>query len=107
MFCAHLKLFLLLVLMNNRSFCQKVIDTHEIVPVGGIKHYIQIKGKDDSKPILLFLHGGPGGSLLHKTDQISGKLQEHFVVVQWDQRETGETLRLNRSPQPLTLALLY
>ena len=38
---------------------------------------------------------------------MTGKLQQHFVVVQWDQRETGETLKLNKSPQPLTLSLFY
>jgi pimeloyl-ACP methyl ester carboxylesterase len=96
-----------LILLNHRSFGQKSIDTHEVVMVGGIKQYIQIKGQDDAKPILLFLHGGPGGSLLRKTDQMTGKLQQHFVVVQWDQRETGETLKLNKSPERLTLELFY
>lgn len=95
------------MLMSNWSICQKTIDTSEIIAIGGIKQYVALKGKDDSKPILLFLHGGPGSSLLQKTDHISGKLQQHFVVVQWDQRETGETLRLNSSPQPLTLSLFY
>src|SRR5688572_2475302 len=103
-----LRFYLLFILLiNNHSFCQKPIDTNEIISVGGIRQYIRIKGKDDSRPILLLLHGGPGGSLLHKTDQITGKLQEHFVVVQWDQRETGETLKLNKSTQPLTLSLFY
>jgi pimeloyl-ACP methyl ester carboxylesterase len=85
----------------------KPIDIDQIITIGGIKQYIRIKGKDDSKPILLILHGGPGGSLLSKTDQMTGNLQQHFVVVQWDQRETGETLKLNKSPQPLTLSLFY
>ena len=107
MFSAHLKFFLLFILLNDRSFCQNPIDTDQIITIGGIKQYIRIKGKDDSKPILLFLHGGPGGSLLSKSDQMTGKLQQHFVVVQWDQRETGETLKLNKSPQPLTLSLFY
>jgi pimeloyl-ACP methyl ester carboxylesterase len=98
---------LLFILINNGSFCQKPIQTNEIITIGGIQQYVQIKGKDDSKPILLFLHGGPGGSLLQKTDHIAGKLQQSFIVVQWDQRETGETLRLNKSPQPLTLSLFY
>jgi pimeloyl-ACP methyl ester carboxylesterase len=107
MFSAHLKFFLLFILLNDRSFCQNRIDTDQIITIGGIRQYIRIKGKDDSKPILLFLHGGPGGSLLSKSDQMTGKLQQHFVVVQWDQRETGETLKLNKSPQPLTLSLFY
>lgn len=103
----YLNLFLLFILMSSRSFCQNPIDTNEVISVGGIKQYIQVKGKDNSKPILLFLHGGPGGSLLHKADQITGKLQQHFVVVHWDQRETGRTLQLNKSSQPLTLSLFY
>ena len=107
MLSTYLNFFLLFILMNNRSVCQKPIDTNAIIAVGGIKQYIQITGKDDSKPILLVLHGGPGSSLLQKTDQITGKLQQHFVVVQWDQRETGATLRLNKSPQPLTLSIFY
>jgi len=104
---AHLQFFLLFILLNDRSSCQTPVDSDQVVTIGGIRQYIRIKGKDDSNPILLFLHGGPGGSLLQKNDQISGKLQQHFVVVQWDQRETGETLKLNRSPQLLTLSLFY
>jgi len=102
-----LKFFFLFLFMINQAFSQKPVDTSEFVMVGGIRQFIQIKGKDDSKPVLLFLHGGPGSSLLQKSDQITGKLQQHFLVVQWDQRETGKTLALNKSPQPLTLSLFY
>src|SRR4051812_18023778 len=101
MLSTELKILLLFLALSHWSFCQKPIDTSTTVTVGGIKQYIQIKGQDYAKPILLFLHGGPGGSLMSKTDQITGKLQQHFVVVQWDQRETGQTLRLNKSSQPL------
>lgn len=107
MFSAYLNFFLLFLLVNTRLLCQQPIDTSEIITIGGIKQYIQLKGSDDSKPMLLFLHGGPGGSLLQKAEHITGKLQQHFVVVQWDQRETGETLRLNKSSRPLTLSLFY
>jgi len=103
--------------MRNLLFCfvftghsllaQNPIDTTAIFNIGGIKQYVRIKGKDVTKPLLLFLHGGPGGSLMKKTDHITGHLQQHFVVVNWDQRETGETLRLNKSLQALTLQLFY
>jgi pimeloyl-ACP methyl ester carboxylesterase len=98
-------LLLSMLAFGIQCFSQKPIDTNEIFIIGGIRQYVQIKGKDDSKPILLILHGGPGGSLLQKTDQITGNLQQHFVVVQWDQRETGQTLKLNKSSQPLTFGL--
>lgn len=102
-----MKYFLLLLLISNQAFSQTSIDKNEIIIIGGIKQYVRIKGKDISKPLLLILHGGPGGSLMSKTDQITGKLQQYFVVVQWDQRETGETLKLNKSAEPLTLNLFY
>jgi pimeloyl-ACP methyl ester carboxylesterase len=53
----------------------------------------------------LFLHGGPGGSVMSYASKFSSKLQEHFVVVHWDQRETGETFKLNASPVLLTVDL--
>src|SRR5262245_26654640 len=93
---------LLLSLFISLSFGQTPVEKNDTIFIGRIKQYIQIKGKSLSKPILLILHGGPGSSLMSKTDQISNKLQQHFVVVQWDQRETGETLKLNKSSQPLT-----
>jgi pimeloyl-ACP methyl ester carboxylesterase len=84
---------------------QHPIDTTEVVNIGGIKQYITMKAKDRSKPVLLFLHGGPGGSVMSYAHKFSGRLEEHFVVVHWDQRETGKTFELNPSPVPLTLAL--
>lgn len=87
------------------GFGQMPIDTTEVVAIGGIRQFISIEGKDRSLPLLLFLHGGPGGSVMSYADRFTGKLKEHFVVVQWDQRETGRTLELNASPLPLSLEL--
>jgi pimeloyl-ACP methyl ester carboxylesterase len=85
------------------SFAQKAIDRQEEILVGGIKQFITIQSADTTLPLLLFLHGGPGGSVMNYSDKFSNKLQNHFVVVHWDQRETGRTRELNPSPVPLTL----
>ena len=104
----RMKYFLLIVLISNHSLlAQQTVDITAIFNIGCIKQYVRVKAKDRSKPLLLFLHGGPGSSLMQKIDKVSGKLQQHFVVVHWDQRETGETLRLNKTTQPLTLQLFY
>jgi pimeloyl-ACP methyl ester carboxylesterase len=84
---------------------QRAIDTTEVVVVGGIKQFIALKGKNNTKPLLLFLHGGPGNSVIAYADRFSQKLQEHFIVVQWDQRETGKTRAMNSSPIPLTFSV--
>ena len=96
----------LLVLLNAfYLFGQTSIDSTGILPIGGIRQAVSVKGKDNSNPLLLFLHGGPGNSVMHYAQKFTGALQDHFVVVQWDQRNVGRTLALNRSPEPLTAGL--
>jgi pimeloyl-ACP methyl ester carboxylesterase len=82
-----------------------VIKGGEAIEVGGIKQWIQFEGEDDKAPVLLFLHGGPGNSAISYSDKFTRELKKHFVVVLWDQRESGQTLSLNKSSQPLTVSL--
>ena len=90
---------------SYRGLSQTSIDSTGILTVGGIKQFVSIKGKDNRNPLLLFLHGGPGNSVIHYAEKFTHKLQEHFIVVQWDQRNVAKTLSLNKSPEPLTIAL--
>jgi pimeloyl-ACP methyl ester carboxylesterase len=75
------------------------------VRIGGIRQWINIITVDTSKPLLLFLSGGPGDSDMDNKDRFTKELQKHFVVVIWDQRESGKTRQLNASPEPLTIDL--
>jgi pimeloyl-ACP methyl ester carboxylesterase len=88
------------------SFAQKSIDTKRTISIGGIKQLIWVKGDDATKPIFLFLHGGPGNSVMPYAKKFCDQLYKHFVVVHWDQREAGETAKLNVSPVPLSVNLL-
>ena len=36
-----------------------------------------------------------GTSLVAVSEKFTDKLKDEFVVINWDQRETGETLKLN------------
>jgi pimeloyl-ACP methyl ester carboxylesterase len=64
------------------------------VTIGGIEQWIEIAGENGDRPALLFLHGGPGASSRRST--LGWKdWQEHFTVVQWDQRGTGLTFGRN------------
>jgi len=76
------------------------------IKAGNILQWIKIDGDNDQHPVLLFLHGGPGGSVMSYANRFTKDLQKHFVVVQWDQRETGKTKSLNSSPVPLTISLM-
>ncbi|HEX9062145.1 MAG TPA: alpha/beta hydrolase [Clostridia bacterium] len=64
----------------------KSVDSLEKLNIGGIEQWIDIKGKDDTKPILLFLHGGPGYGMMPLLHMHNSELENHFVVVNWDQR---------------------
>ena len=81
-----------LVCFSQPLIAQGPIDSIGVVKIGGIRQVISIKGRDTSKPLLLFLHGGPGNSVMHYAERFTYRLQEHFIVVQWDQREVGKTL---------------
>ncbi len=69
----------------------KSIDTTQFVNIGGIKQFISIKGKIN-KPLLLYLHGGPGAATSSHRQQITNILEENFLVVHWDQRGSGKSL---------------
>jgi pimeloyl-ACP methyl ester carboxylesterase len=101
-----LLLIFLGLLVTFSGFAQRAIDTTQVLTIGGIKQLISLKGTDITHPVLLFLCGGPGGSVMGEADKFTGQLQKKFVVVEWDQRETGKTLQLNKSPVPLTLLLM-
>ena len=66
------------------------INELERVTLGGIEQWIQIRGHDRAKPLLLFLHGGPGFPQMPFA-HLNAELEKHFVVVHWDQRGAGKS----------------
>jgi pimeloyl-ACP methyl ester carboxylesterase len=67
------------------------IATLERITLNGSQQWISVRGKDTKKPILLFLAGGPGGSQLATTRFALGGLEDHFVVVNWEQPGAGKS----------------
>jgi pimeloyl-ACP methyl ester carboxylesterase len=54
---------------------------------------------------MLFLHGGPGNSVMKGARRFTGRLEKEFVVVHWDQRGSGRTLGISGPPGAITLEL--
>ncbi len=66
------------------------------VRIGGIEQWIQIRGEDRRNPVILYLHGGPGTSMIPFTYHSERAWERDFTMVHWDQRGAGRTLL--RSP---------
>lgn len=81
---------------------QQAATIYDTVNIGGIRQVVSYTGSSE-RPLILFLHGGPGSSRMRQADLFTDELSKHFLVVQWDQREAGKTQELNRSPLPITL----
>jgi pimeloyl-ACP methyl ester carboxylesterase len=64
----------------------------EKVNLNGRDQWITIRGKDDNKPVLLYLGiGGPGAGGFPASAMTLKQLEDHFVVVNWDQPGTGKS----------------
>jgi pimeloyl-ACP methyl ester carboxylesterase len=63
----------------------------EKVKLGGAEEWITIRGKDARNPVLLFLAGGPGGTQLVAERRALAGLEDHFVVVNWEQPGSGKS----------------
>jgi pimeloyl-ACP methyl ester carboxylesterase len=61
------------------------------VEINGDPQVMLIRGADRSKPILLFLHGGPGMPMMFLAHKFQRPLEKDFVTVQWDRRAAGKS----------------
>lgn len=55
------------------------------ITVNGRAEWLSLRGQDRSKPVLLFLSGGPGGSQLVTARHCFADLERDYVVVTWEQ----------------------
>ena len=79
------------------------IKLFEPIEVNGTKQWILIRGNDESKPVLLYLHGGPGQSLIPFAHKATDKLVNDFIVVYWDQRGAGLSYDKNIPQNTMTI----
>ena len=75
----------------------------EDVMIGGVNQSVLIRGFDVDRPVLLWLHGGPGSPMMPVAHVLGDRLEKHFVVVHWDQRGSGRSARSTVSRESLNL----
>ena len=86
----------------------KGVEELKSIKIGGVDQWVHIRGRNRNNPILLFLHGGPGFSMIGLMDAIQRPWEDYFTVVQWDQRQTGKSYySANDETNPLTVERLF
>ena len=99
--------YILIMAFNHLLIAQNAVKTHEGVSIGGVKQWIGAISDDDSKPLLLFLHGGPGFSSRTYSKKFIKYLKRDFIIAQWDQRGTGITVAWNPSNDSVSLDMMH
>src|SRR5437588_1582324 len=74
----------------------------EKVRLGGVDQWIQIRGHDRTKPVLLFLHSGPGFPQM-PFSHVNAALEKEFVIVHWDQRGAGKSYSYSVPESSMTI----
>ena len=72
------------------------------ITVNGRAEWLSLRSQDRSKPVLLFLSGGPGGSQLVTARHCFADLERDYVVVTWEQPGAAKSYSAI-SPEDITL----
>lgn len=76
----------------------------EKIDLGGAAQWVLIRGYDSTKPVILFLHGGPGMPAMFLAHACQSGLERDFVVVHWDRRGAGKSFKAARKGGSLTVS---
>jgi pimeloyl-ACP methyl ester carboxylesterase len=76
----------------------------EKIELGGAPQWVLIRGYDAAKPVILFLHGGPGMPAMFLAHAFQSGLERDFVVVHWDRRGAGKSFNAALKGGSLTVS---
>lgn len=72
------------------------------VTINGVEQGMFIQSRDSTKPVLLFLHGGPGLPTYWLTRLYPSGLEDYFTVCYWETRGTGLSYSSEVPPETIT-----
>ena len=83
------------------------VEELKAVKINGVDQWLHIRGRDSGNPVLLYLHGGPGDSLIGRLDTTFRPWEDYFTVVRWDQRQSGKSYHPDyQCKQPISVELM-
>ena len=75
------------------------------VRIGGIEQWVTVKGRSCANPVVLVVHGGPGNPMSPYAARLYGPWEQHYTLVQWDQRGAGRTYAKSPPAEGETLSV--
>lgn len=66
---------------------------------------VLVRGNFDSEVIILFLHGGAGGTAADHIEDFAGLVEKEYMIAYWDQRHAGSS-QGNFAKEDLTIDLM-
>ena len=97
-------LVLLVGLLLAEGSLAAAVHLQQHVDVDDARLYLSIQGRDHQAPLLIWLHGGPGGAERPLFRLYNTPLEQRFVVAYLDQRGTGRSFNRQEDPARLTIA---
>jgi pimeloyl-ACP methyl ester carboxylesterase len=88
---------------SDGNIVEGSISEIEKVTLGGQDQYIIIGGADQNKPVMLFLHGGPGSPEVAFVKHYNPEIENNYVMVYWEQRGAGKSFSKNIPPGSMNL----
>ena len=79
------------------------IDKNESLTIGGITQWVSLRSDNIKNPIILFLHGGPGTAQISFSRKSQRRLEDSFLVVNWDQRGAGRSYSRSLRKEDMTI----
>jgi len=86
---------------ENGSPLEGSISEKVFVNINGVEQGMFIKSKDETNPVLLYLHGGMPDYFL--TERYPTGLEDYFTVVWWEQRGSGISYNADIPTDVITL----
>ncbi|QDU35769.1 Proline iminopeptidase [Maioricimonas rarisocia] len=80
-----------------------MIDELKALSIHETEQWVLCRGNDAARPIVLFVHGGPGYPLMWFARTFDDPLLAEFLVVHWDQRNAGKSCSSDIPAESCTL----
>jgi pimeloyl-ACP methyl ester carboxylesterase len=99
--------FISILIIVLFTFCERnknlVLDALVKININGLQQTMLIQSRDTTRPVVLFLHGGPGYTSITETHYYSDLLLDHATFVHWDQRGAGYSYNSNIDTSKMTI----